>query len=159
MKTKAIDELTGEQTKKARTEEETPKLPSFTDLLNQVNQSPVFQRYESDRIRKKLVQLVRELDDDLQRTLSDLTQLRAEDEQKQARLNEAQEKIRGLELENEALIVQNDQLREKNKTLLRCNETLYQQTLSFFKNDSSGDKTTNPELEDFNEACTVSLSD
>lgn len=154
MKTKASDELTGEQTKKARTEEETPKLPSFTDLLNQLDQLN-----QEIRIRQKLVQLVRELDDDLQQTLTDLNQLRAEDEQKQAQLNEAQEKIRGLELENEALIVQNNQLREKNKTLLRCNEKFYQQKLSFFKDNSSGDTTTNPELKDFNEACAVSLSD
>lgn len=110
MKTKASDELTGEQTKKARTEEETPKLPSFTDFLNQLNQLN-----QEKRIKQKLVQLVRELDDDLQQTLTDLNQLRAEDEQKQAQLNEAQEKIRGLELENEALIVQNNQLREKIK--------------------------------------------
>ncbi|MDX1837352.1 hypothetical protein DIZ81_05420 [Legionella taurinensis] len=165
MKTKTTDELTHEQTKKARTAQETPLLPSFTEVLIDLNKSPVFQHYALERqetekrIKKKLVQLVRELDDDLERTLTELTQLRAEDEKKQAQLNEAQERIRGLELENEALTAQNNVLREEKKTLLRCNERLYQQKLSFFNQSSSSEATTHPDLADFNQSCTVLLSD
>ncbi|QRN03279.1 hypothetical protein GH742_05020 [Legionella sp. MW5194] len=164
MKTKATDDLSDEPTKKARTEAP-PRLPSFTEVLIELNKSPVFQRYalerqESEkRIKKKLVQLVRGLDDDLQRTLTDLAQLRSEDEKKQAQLNEAQEKIKGLELENKALIAQNHALREENQTLLRCNERLYQQKLSFFNQSASSEATTHPDLADFNQTCTVLLSD
>ncbi|KTD47229.1 hypothetical protein Lrub_2151 [Legionella rubrilucens] len=165
MKTKATDELTHEQTKKARTAQEPPLLPSFSEVLNELNKSPVFQNYalkrqeRKERIKENAGRLILELDGDLQRTLTELAQLRAEDEKKQAQLNEAQERIRGLELENEALTAQNNALREENKTLLRCNERLYQQKLSFFNQSPSSEATTNPDLADFNQSCTVLLSD